>query len=180
MSNNQKCQKALYENYYGFALKVVFRYIYRYDKATDIVNDGFVKIFRSFDRFDCKNKADLEKILMGWMRRILVNTSIDELRRNQLMPEIGDLPDYIWEQYQSTDRADKNVLYKELIAHVRKLPPSYRAVFNMYVIDGFTHKEIAGQLGISEGTCKSNLSKARDHLKKFINKDVQQADVCNL
>ena len=98
MTNDQKCQKLLYEHYYGYALKIVFRYIYRYEKATDVANDGFVKIFRNFNRFECRNAMELEKILMGWMRRILVNTAIDELRRNQLMPEIGDLPDYVWEQ----------------------------------------------------------------------------------
>lgn len=180
ITNDQKCQKQLYEHYYGYALKIIFRYVYRYEKAIDVANDGFVKIFRNFSRFEYRNASDLEKILMGWMRRIMVNTAIDELRKNQLMPEIGDLPEYVWEQIDSSEKADKNILYKELIAQVKKLPPSYRAVFNMYVIDGFSHQEIADRLGVSVGTCKSNLSKARDHLKKFINKDVQQAGVCNL
>jgi RNA polymerase sigma factor (sigma-70 family) len=180
MKNDPKCQKTLYEGYYGFALKVVFRYIYRYDKATDVTNDGFVKVFRNFGRFECKNAEELEKILMGWMRRILVNTAIDELRRNHLTPEIGELSDYVWQQVDNSQKADDKILYKELIDHVRKLPPSYRAVFNMYVIDGFSHQEIADRLGVSVGTCKSNLSKAREHLKKILNKDIQQADVCNL
>jgi RNA polymerase sigma factor (sigma-70 family) len=180
INNDPKCQKALYEGYYGFALKVVFRYIYRYDRATDVTNDGFVKVFKNFNRFQCKNAAELEKILMGWIRRILVNTAIDELRRSHLAPEIGELSDYTWQQADRSQKADDKVLYKELIDHVRKLPPSYRAVFNMYVIDGFSHQEIADQLGVSVGTCKSNLSKAREHLKKFLNKDTQQADVCNL
>ena len=117
---------------------------------------------------------------MGWMKRILVNTAIDELRRNHLTPEIGELSDYAWQQSDNSQKADQKILYKELIDHVRKLPPSYRAVFNMYVIDGFSHQEIADQLGVSVGTCKSNLSKAREHLKKILNKDAQQADVCNL
>ena len=179
IANNQKCQRTLYEHYYGYALKIVFRYIYRYEKAVDVANDGFVKLFKNFNRFECNNRLELEKILMGWMRKIFVNTAIDELRRNQMLPEIGDLPDYVWEQVDSSEKADKIILYKELIAQVRKLPPSYRAVFNMYVIDGFSHQEISEQLGISVGTCKSNLSKAREHLKRYINKDVR-ADVCNL
>lgn len=180
INNDPKCQKALYEGYYGYALKVVFRYIYRYDKATDVTNDGFVKVFRNFSRFECKNHAELEKILMGWMRKILVNTAIDELRKNHLTPEIGELSDYAWQQADNSQKADQKILYKELIDHVRRLPPSYRAVFNMYVIDGFSHQEIADRLGVSVGTCKSNLSKAREHLKKILNKDIQQADVCNL
>ncbi len=180
INNNPKYQKALYEGYYGYALKIVFRYIYRYDKATDIANDGFVKLFKNFDRFECKNAGELEKILMGWMKRILVNTAIDELRRNHLTPEIGELNDFAWQQVDNSQKADQTIMYKELIDHVRKLPPSYRTVFNMYVIDGFSHQEIANQLGVSVGTCKSNLSKAREFLKKILNKDIQQADVCNL
>ena len=180
INNDQKSQKELYETFYGYGLKIVFRYIYHYDRARDVVNDGFVKVFKNFNRFQCANPNELEKILMGWMRRILVNTAIDELRKNQLMPEIGDLPEYVWERVDSSEKADKIILYKELISHVRKLPPSYRMVFNLYVIDGYSHQEIADQLGVSIGTCKSNLSKARDHLKKYINKDIQEAGVCNM
>jgi RNA polymerase sigma-70 factor (ECF subfamily) len=180
IGNDPKCQKALYERYYGYALKIVFRYIYRYDKATDIANDGFVKIFKNFNRFEYKNSEDLEKIIMGWIRRIFVNTAIDELRKNQLLPEIGDISDHVWSIQDNSQQADKGILYKELIDQVRKLPPSYRAVFNMYVIDGFTHQEIATQLNIAVGTSKSNLSKAKEHLKKILAKELQQADVCNL
>ena len=180
MHNDPKCQKVLYECYYGYALKIVFRYIYHYDKATDVVNDGFVKLFRNFNRFECKNQDEMERILMGWMRRIMVNTAIDELRKNHLTPEIGELSENAWEQVDNSQKADQKILYKELIEHVRKLPPSYRTVFNMYVIDGFSHQEIADQLGVSVGTCKSNLSKAREHLKKILNKDTQEADVCNM
>lgn len=180
LRNDHKCQKALYERYYGYALKIVFRYIYHYEKATDVVNDGFVKVFRNFSKFEFRNTEEVEKIFMGWLKRILVNTAIDELRRNQLAPEIGDLPDYVWDHADKGHNADQKLLYKEIIEQVRNLSPSYRIAFNMHVIDGYSHQEIADQLGISVGTCKSNLSKAREHLKKILNKDVQQADVCNL
>jgi RNA polymerase sigma factor (sigma-70 family) len=180
ISNDAKCQKALYEHYYGYALKIVFRYIFRYDKATDVTNDGFVKIFRSFNRFECKTPADTEMVLMGWMRRIMVNTAIDELRKNHMTPEIGYVQEHIWEPADPAQQSDQTVLYKELIEQVRKLPPSYRAVFNMHVIDGFAHHEIAEQLGITVGTCKSHLSKAREHLKKMISKNAPMAKVCNL
>jgi RNA polymerase sigma factor (sigma-70 family) len=180
LNNDGKCQKKLYERYYGYALKIVFRYIYRYEKATDVVNDGFVKIFRSFQKFECTDKEHLEKIWMGWVKRIMINTAIDELRRSNMLPEIGGLPDHIWELQDRSQQADQNVLYKELIAEVKKLPPSYRVAFNMYVIDGFSHQEIAAKLGISVGTSKSNLSKAKMQLRKFIDKDVQEADICSL
>ena len=180
INNDRKCQKALYEHYYGYALKIVFRYIFRYDKAVDITNDGFVKVFKNFSRFEYKKAEEVEMMLMGWMRRIMVNTAIDELRRGHMTPEIGYVPEHIWEPADPSQQSDQNILYKELIAQVRKLPPSYRAVFNMHVIDGYAHHEIAEQLGITVGTCKSNLSKARDYLKKTIHKDMPMANVCNL
>jgi RNA polymerase sigma factor (sigma-70 family) len=180
ISNDHRCQKKLYERYYGYALKIVFRYIYRYEKATDVVNDGFVKIFRSFKTFECAEKENLEKIWMGWVKRIMINTAIDELRRSNMMPEIGSLPEHIWELQDKSQPADRNILYKELICQVKKLPPSYRLAFNMYVIDGYSHQEIAENLGISVGTSKSNLAKARMQLKKFIDKDVQEAGICSL
>ncbi|MDQ6815180.1 MAG: sigma-70 family RNA polymerase sigma factor [Bacteroidota bacterium] len=180
LTNQHKYQKLLYERYYGYALKIVFRYIYRYEKATDVVNDGFVKIFRSLEKFECAEKEHLEKIWMGWIKRIMINTAIDELRKSNMLPEIGGLPDHIWEIQDRAQGADQRVLYKELIAQVKKLPPSYRVAFNMFVIDGLSHQEIAERMGISVGTSKSNLAKARMQLKKFIDKDVQEADICSL
>ena len=169
IERDNKSQQVFYEHYYGFALKTVFRYIYKYDKATDVVNDSFVKIFNSLEKFQlAKEKSDTEKILMGWMKRILINTAIDELRKQQVAPEIGELPDYIWEEMDRSQNADQKLLYKELICEVKRLPPSYRNVFNMFVIDGFSHNEIAKTLGISEGTSKSALAKAKAQLKKFL------------
>jgi len=175
-NNDSRHQKVLYEQFYGYSLKVVFRYIYKYESAVDVVNDGYVKLFRNFKNFKCDNEEDITKIFMGWLRRIMVNTAIDELRKQNMMPDIGAIPDDVWEEPDKSGYADQTVLYKELIVQVKKLPPSYRAVFNMYVIDGFTHQEIADQLGISVGTSKSSLSKARMHLQKYINQDTQEID----
>lgn len=180
MQDDHKCQKTLYERYYGYALKVVFRYIYRYEKAVDVVNDGFVKIFRNFHKFSCPNLEHLEPTWLSWMKKIMVNTAIDELRRNNMMAEIGGLPDSVWDIQDSHNDADQYILYKELISQLKNLPPSYRVAFNMYVIDGYSHVEIAKILGISTGTSKSNLAKARILLKKFINNDVQEKGICSL
>ena len=139
-----------------------------------MVNDGFVKVFLNFSKFQYTVGADLEMILMGWMRRIMINTAIDFLRKNSFLPEIGDLSEKIWMIEDRSGTSDQTILYKELIKEIKKLPPSYRAVFNLYIIDGFTHQEIAKQLGISVGTSKSNLSKARVLLQKFLRKDDQQ------
>lgn len=179
--NNQRDQKFLYEKYYGYCLKTVFRYIYHYDKAVDVVNDGFVKIFRNFEKFQFRDLENLEMVLMGWMRMIMINTAIDHLRKNNLLPEIGDISDSVWAQEDKNQSSDRMLLYKELVKEIKKLPPSYRAVFNLYVIDGLTHQEIANLLGISVGTSKSNLSKARVILQKIIkNNDQEVAGVCSM
>jgi RNA polymerase sigma factor (sigma-70 family) len=176
--NNHKDYKSLYERYYGYSLKIVFRYIYRYDKAVDVVNDGFVKVFGKLDSFNYNLSQNVEMMFMGWLRTIMINTSIDRLRRDNYLPEIGINNEEIW----ITDRsqsADNSLLYKELINQIKKLPPAYRAVFNLYVIDGYKHHEIAQKLNIAIGTSKSNLSKAKALLKTYINKNERQKQVCN-
>lgn len=172
--NNQRDQKLLYERYYGYALKIVFRYIFRYDKAVDVVNDGFVKVFGKLHTFHYDQSSKIEMILMGWMRTIMINTAIDRLRKDNFLPEIGLINEGVWieDKSQSSDQA---LLYKDLINEVKKLPPTYRIVFNMYVIDGFTHQEIANQLKIAVGTSKSNLSKARGILQSYLkNSDLEK------
>lgn len=163
-----RSQKMLYERFYGYILKIAFRYVYRYDAAVNIANDAFVKIFRHMERFRYEEEDYPERLLMAWMKRIVINTSIDELRKNNMTPEIGGIPDYVWEEPDNSQKADHLLLYKELISYVKGLPPMYRIVFNMFVIDGCTHFEIADTLGISVGTSKSNLSRARGILQKII------------
>ena len=176
-----RSQKQLYERYYGYAFKIAFRYIYRYDRVPDVVNDGFVKLFRNIQHFVVAGEEDTEPRLMGWIKKIMVNTAIDELRRNHLTPEIGGMPESSWEEPAAGSAgADERLLYKELICQVKRLPPSYGAVFNMYVIDGYSHQEIADALGISVGTSKSNLFKAKAFLQKIITKEAPQVGICNL
>ncbi len=173
INNNRRDQKHLYEQYYGYCLKIVFRYIFRYDKATDVVNDGFIKVFTKLHSFHYDNPENLQRILMGWMRTIMVNTAIDQLRKDSFLPEIGSISEDIWLNDKSQS-ADQSLLYKDLINQVKKLPPAYRIVFNMYVIDGYTHQEIANQLRVAVGTSKSNLFKARALLQDFIKKNNAQ------
>jgi RNA polymerase sigma-70 factor (ECF subfamily) len=159
----------------------VFRYIYHYDKAVDVVNDGYVKIFRNFEKFQFRDIENLEMVLMGWMRMIMINTAIDHLRKNNFLPEIGDISETTWAQEDKSQASDQVLMYKELVKQIKKLPPSYRTVFNLYVIDGLTHQEIANLLGISVGTSKSNLSKARVILQKIVkNNDREVSDVCSM
>ena len=178
--NNHKYQKILYERYYGYALKTVFRYIFKYEKAVDVVNDGFVKLFRHFGQFKADDPANIEPMLMGWIRCIMVNNAIDELRKKDMQPDAGFVSEEVWEQTEHSDNADQLLLYKDLMIQVRKLPPMYRAVFNMYVIDGFNHNEIAEKLGIAAGTSKSNLWKARSLLQAYLKEQPNNNELCKM
>ncbi|MFZ1783886.1 MAG: RNA polymerase sigma factor [Ferruginibacter sp.] len=169
----------LYENYYGFALKTVFRYIYRYDKAVDVVNDGFIKFFNKIDQFKPGHEADTEKMLMGWLKRIMINTAIDELRRGKMTPEIGGIPDHVWDIPENSENGEQLLLYKELIVMIKELSPQHRSVFNLYVIDGYNHLEIADILQIPVGTSKSCLSRARALLQNHIKKN-EEALICRM
>ena len=179
IAKEHKCQKAVYENYRGYALKIVFRYIYRYEKAVDVVNEGFVKLFNAFEKFDFDNNDDNEKKLMGWLKVIMINTSIDTLRKDSMLPEIGGFQDHIWDISDKNDDADQLLLYKDLVILIKSLPAVYRAVFNLYVIDGYSHTEIADMLNIPIGTSKSNLSRARAMLKTSIKK-MEDARLCRI
>jgi RNA polymerase sigma factor (sigma-70 family) len=174
-----KSQKILYEKYMGFSLKIVFRYMSRYEKAIDVVNDGFVKLFSHFPKFHLGKEVDNERMLFALLKKIMINAAIDELRKGQMLHEIGGIPDYIWELTDSNNDADQKLLYKELFLLILELPPSYRIVFNLYAIDGYSHEEISKMLNIPVGTSKSNLSRARAALQKNVKK-LEAVKLCRI
>lgn len=174
-----KYQKKLYELYLGFSLKIVFRYVYRYEKAIDVVHDGFVKLFNHFPHFKLGADADNEKIFFAFLKRVMINTAIDELRKSQMLPEIGGIPEYVWEITDNNNDADQLILYKELVSLIIELPPHYRVIFNLYTIDGYSHTEISKMLNIPVGTSKSNLCRARTMLQKNI-KELEKAKICRI
>lgn len=178
--NDHKYQKKLYERYYGYALKTVFRYIFIYDKAVDVVNDGFVKLFRHFGQFKADDVENTERMLMGWIRRIMINNAIDAMRKNNMMAEGGYTSEAVWNETSHGDDADQMLLYKDLMEQVGKLPPMYRTVFNMHVIDGLNHNEISEAMGIAVGTSKSNLWKARQLLQTYLKEKESNNEICRM
>ena len=170
IKNDPRYQRIVYDQYRNFTLKIAFRYIYTYDKAMDVVNDSFVKIFNHFNTFRIGSKDENEKILMGWLKKITINTAIDHLRKKQMVPEIGGIPESAFEATSSYYNADQLALYNDLMILVKELPPNNRVVFNLYVIDGYSHAEIADLMNINIGTSKSHLSRARATLQKGIKK----------
>jgi RNA polymerase sigma factor (sigma-70 family) len=161
---NRRMQEELYRRFSPRMYAVCLRYAGNAEEAEDILQEGFIKIFKKLDSF--RSEGSFE----GWVRRIFVNTAIEHFRRKRyLLPVTEKEENTVEGKYISVldELAEKDIL-----ALVTELSPGYRTVFNMYVVEGYTHKEIADMLGISEGTSKSQLSRAKvilqDMVKKFI------------
>jgi RNA polymerase sigma factor (sigma-70 family) len=166
--NNRESQKKIYHAFYGYAMSVCGRYADAPDEAIEMMNDGFLKIFREMPHYK-PSYADAASSFKAWLRRIMVNTAIDHFRKHHkkhmattsLQEGVVDMP------VREAGPLDK-ISYDEIISCVQKLSPGYRTVFNLFVIEGLSHDEIADRLGISSGTSKSNLSKARQMLQKIL------------
>ncbi|MFT5824115.1 MAG: RNA polymerase sigma-70 factor (ECF subfamily) [Crocinitomix sp.] len=161
----RKFQKKLFEKYYGKMMAICYRYAKDSDEAQDMVQNGFIKVFKKLDVYN------FEGSLEGWIRRIMVNTAIDQIRKNKRNPFLIEDEDRVQNVEEDVPfSTEEDEFYSKLkaktaIKAISELSPAYKMVFNMYVIEGFTHKEIADYLGISEGTSKSNLAKAKQKLR---------------
>lgn len=153
-------QKALYESYYGKMMGVCLRYSNNSEDALDICHEGFIKVFKHIGRFQPGTS------LNAWIRRIMVNTAIDYYRKS-IRRRTEDI-DAAYDISSKDADAVSNATEKEILAAVQELSPAYRTVFNLYVIEGFSHKEIGQALDITESTSRSNLVKARTKLKETL------------
>lgn len=164
VSGDRKAQKELYKMYYSKMMNVCYRYSKKQEDAEDLLQDGFVKVFMNLKHYDFKGSLE------GWIRRIMVNTAIDSFRKNKNIFFVDDEGDFILEtsRVESSDHIYSQFGVDEIMKAIQQLSPVYKTVFNMYVIDGFQHKEIAEKLNISEGTSKSNLAKAKSNLRSIL------------
>jgi len=153
-------QKMLYKAFYGFAMGICLRYANNREEAAEVMNQGFYKVFTRIETFDTSRP------FKAWLGKIMMNVSIDYYRANLKMAYAEDLDKA--EHLSDGDLADKKLHYEDLLKMVQKLPPAYRTVFNLFAIEGYTHEEIGELLGISSGTSKSNLHKARQKLKVMV------------
>lgn len=155
----RKAQERLYRMYATQMFTLCVRYSRSRTEAEDNLQDGFIRVFESLNQYS--GKGSLE----GWMKRIFINTSLEKYRKNSFLQLSEELPDI-----QHDDTTENINIPAEVLQHfVEELPDRYRLVFNLYVMEEMPHKEIAAFAGISEGTSKSNLARARDILKKKIN-----------
>ncbi|PKR82089.1 RNA polymerase subunit sigma-70 [Brumimicrobium salinarum] len=163
ISGNAKAQRELFNRFSPLMLGVAMRYIKDKERAEDILQDGFIKVYKNIHRFE--HKGSLE----GWIRRIVVNTALDHIRKykkEQTNIELDDSPLEIVQKSDAEERLQAEVLMKI----VQLLPEGYRIVFNMFAIEGYSHKEIAKHLNISESTSKSQYSRAKSVLRKTLKK----------
>lgn len=155
-------QNALYRLYYPYGMSIGIRYVDSETEAISVVNDGFLKVFRHIKRYD------LAQPFKPWFRKILVNTAINHLKKQQKFKLEVSMENA--KEVPTREEILSRIGYQELMAMIQSLSLAYRTVFNLYVIDGFKHEEIAEKLGISVSTSKSNLTRARAKLKELLEK----------
>jgi RNA polymerase sigma factor (sigma-70 family) len=165
--NKRESQKILYSSFYGYAMAICDRYTSKQDDAVEILNDGFLKIFKEIHHYK-PAYADVVSSFKGWLRKIMVYTAIDHFRKNNKHQLVTQLDNVVYQVATVSEDAIDKLSYEEIIRAVQELSPGYRTVFNLFVIEGMSHEEVSGQLGVSIGTSKSNLSKARKQLQKIL------------
>lgn len=160
LAGDSRAQRTLIGQYLGYAKSICQRYTAHAQETDEIINESFLKVFTHLDRYDPMQP------FKAWLRTILVNTAVDYFRKNQK-----------WASQLSTDEVDvadwsddiiAAISAQEILAMVQQLPPAYRMVFTLFVVEGYSHREIADLLGIQEGTSKSNLRDARRKLQTMI------------
>ena len=165
--NNRESQKVIYSSFYGYAMTICDRYINNQEDAVEILNDGFLKIFKEIHHYH-PAYADVVSSFKGWLRKIMVYTAIDHFRKYHKHRMVTELDTVVYQVESINEDAVEKLAYEEIIRAIQDLSPGYRTVLNLFIIEGFSHDEIAKQLGISVGTSKSNLSKARKQLQKIL------------
>lgn len=161
IAGDRQMQEELYRRFAPKMYAVCFRYANNADDAQDLLQEGFIKIYRNLHRFRAEGSFE------GWIRRVFVNTSIEQFRKKQAKLSM------VSEKEENTieDRdisALESLAEKDILAIIQELSPGYRTVFNLYVVEGYSHKEIGDMLGISEGTSKSQLARAKSVLQKKV------------
>jgi len=160
VSGNVRAQETLYRMLAPKMFGVCLRYSKDVTEAEDNLQDGFIKVFTYIKNF--RHEGSLE----GWVRKIMVNVSLEKFRKQNIMHPVEDTS--VYETHNSSNDIIEKITADELINLIQELPPRYRMVFNLFVMEDMNHKEISEVMQISEGTSKSNLARARDILKRKV------------
>jgi len=163
IKGNPKAQKALFDKFAPKMYTVCLRYMKSADEAEDMLQDGLVKVFKKLP--DYKNEGVLE----GWIRRIIVNTCLDQIRKNVKFQNSQQVEEVAYKLEQK-DFIIERIMAEDLMKLVQSMPEGYRVVFNMFAIEGYSHQEIAASLGVTESTSKSQYLRARAYLRDRLEK----------
>ncbi len=163
LAGEAQAQRKLYDTYKVPLFRICMRYAQDRSEAEDILQDGFVKIFADLPKYRGSGAFG------GWLHRVVVNVALQHIRRRRRLFPAIDLQE-VHEQVPSDEDIHSDLNAKALTQLIQQLPPGYRAVFNLYVIEGYSHKEIAEQLGITTSTSKTQLFKAKATLKGLLEK----------
>lgn len=155
---NAKAQQMLYDRFASSMLGLCQRYVRGEMEAEDVMINGFMKVFSKIDLFEEKGSFE------GWMKRIMINEALGYLRKNKAMYLERDIEEA--EREPDLQKLTTGLEAKDLLKMINELPSGYRTIFNLYALEGYSHKEIGELLGISENTSKSQLSRARTHLQR--------------
>jgi len=165
LEKDPMAQKLFYETYSRKMMGVCLRYSKDKYEAQDILQMGFIKVFEKLDMY--KSSGSLE----GWIRRVIVNTALDNIRKNKKFDDNVEMEKVDYQLQIDTENGLDELKAQDLLKIIQGIPTGFRTVFNLYAIEGYTHKEIAEQLNISVNTSKSQYSRARAYLQKIIIKE---------
>jgi RNA polymerase sigma factor (sigma-70 family) len=168
INGDSQMQQILYDKFSPKMYGVCLRYAGNEDDASDILQEGFIKVFKNLSKF--RGEGSFE----GWIRRIFVNTSIEHFRKKVKLYNVTEVQENTIED-TNLDALDM-LAAKDIINIINELSPGYKAVFNMHVIEGYSHQEIADIMGITEGTSKSQLARAKGVLKKLVEARLNKAN----
>ncbi len=171
IAGNQKAQAKLYQLFAPKMFGVCLCYARDRMEAEDNLQEGFIKVFNNLKSF--RHDGSLE----GWIRRIMINVSLEKFRKQHLLYPVEDVSMYDSVNY--SDDVIAKISADDLLKLIQELPPRYQLVFNLYVIEGMSHQEIASAMSITQGTSKSNLSRAREILKKKVHENFSELDAKN-
>jgi RNA polymerase sigma-70 factor (ECF subfamily) len=163
LRGNRNSQRRLYEHFYGYGMNIGLHYSQNREEALEILNDGFLKVFTNLDKYDSSFP------FRGWLRRILINAAIDYYRKYHKQPDLLELTEA---GEVAGDEMPMPILSpdEDVLPILQELPPAYRMVFNLFVLEGYKHHEIAEMLGISVSTSRSNFIRAKEKLRKILEK----------
>jgi len=165
--NDRLSQKRIYTSFYNYAMSICSIYTPNYEDSVEILNDGFLKIFKEIYRYQ-PAYADHVLSFKGWLRKIMLYTSIDHFRKSQKHRFIKELDSEVIQFSAADEDALDRISHNEIVKSIQKLTPGYRIIFNLFIIENFSHEEISKRLGISIGTSKSNLARGRKQLQKIL------------